>query len=221
MTETVTPNDMPGAPATSPSEAEKPGAVTEAKTGKTAATDKAPTNGALTADERAELERLRNTHKDEQKHRREATDNHRDAEAYRQLAPILRDKLGIDAKGKDFDPQAAITELNSKFESERQARIRAEVSRTEDVDPEHLTGSTEEEMRASAQRLKVWVEAQVAKRDKTVAPAAAPASAVTANGKVDGAKQITSPDQFKGMTRKQIIEAHKGGQLDDMAGRKP
>lgn len=216
MAETVTPNDMPGAPAAPPSDTEKPGAVTEAKTGKAAVTDKAPANGALNADERAELERLRSTHKDEQKYRREATDNHRDAEAYRQLAPILRDKLGIDAKGKDFDPQAAITELNSKFESERQARIRADVARTEGVEPEDFTGSTEEEMRASAQRFKDRIEAEVAKRAKTVAPAAAPASDVTANGKVVGAKQITSRDQLSKMTAKQIVAAQKEGLLDDL-----
>lgn len=221
MTETVTPNDMPGAPATSGSDAEKPGAVTEVKTGKAATTtDKAPANGALNAEERAELERLRNTHKDEQKYRREATENHRDAEAYRQIAPILREKLGIDAKGKDFDPQAAISELNSRFESERTERLREKVARTEGLDPEDFSGNTEEEMRANAQRFKARIDAEVAKRAKTVAPAAAPASDVTANGKVDGAKQITSRDQLSKMTAKQIVAAQKEGLLDDlMAGK--
>lgn len=218
MAETVTPNDLPGAiDTTKPnSDTDKSTATTETKSSKSATGDKAPADGALTSGERAELERLRSTHKDEQKYRREATENHRDAEAYRQLAPVLREKLGIDDQGKDFDPQAAIADLSSKFESERQARIRADVARTEGVEPDDFSGSNEDEMRASAQRFKARIEAEVEKRAKAVAPAAAPASDVTAKGKVDGARQITSIEQLDKMTPKQIVQAQKDGLLDDL-----
>lgn len=207
-TTTTTPNNMPGAkPATT--ESPKP---TEAATSK-AETTATTASGEMSADERAELARLRDVHKDEQKFRREATDNHRDAQAYRNLLQAL----GVEGKErKEFDAQAAITDLNSKFESERIARIRSEVARTEGVEPEDFTGSTEEEMRTSAQRFKARIEAEVEKRGKAVATAAAPAGEVTANGKVEGPKQISSRDELNKMTREQRIKAHKEGRLDDL-----
>lgn len=187
--------------------------TTETVTSKaeTAATTDAASG--LSADERAELDRLRDVHKDEQKYRREATNNHRDAEAYRNLLQ----SLGVnDKERKEFDAQAAITDLNSKFESERLARIRSEVARTEGVEPEDFTGSTEDEMRTSAQRFKARIEAEVEKRAKAVAPAAAPAGEVSSNGKVDGPQQITTRDELSKMTREQRIKAHKEGRLDDL-----
>lgn len=212
-TTTVTPGDMPGASAAT--DTEKPGATTETKVSKatTTSTD-ATATGGLTADEKAELARYRDVHKDEQKYRREATQNHQDAEAYRNLLSAL----GVDdkAKAKDFDPKAAFSELNSKFESERTARIRSDVAREEGLDPDDFTGTTEEEMRASAQKYKAKLQAAVDKALQTRAPAAASASEVTAAGKVDGAKQITTRDELQKMTPKQIVEAQKSGQLDDL-----
>lgn len=213
---TTTPTDTPATKESStppPETTAKPGNTSpeSAKKGKPAEPT-APTTGPLNDDERTELDRLRGVHKDEQKYRREATENHRDAEAYRKLLA----GLGVDGKDKkDFDPQAAIADLQSQFESEREARIRAEVARTEDVDPDVLQGKTEDEMRASAQRFKALVEAAVEKKAKGVAPAAAPAGEVTSNQKVDGPKQIASRDQLKNMSRADIIEAHRNGRLDD------
>lgn len=209
----ATPNSMPGA---KPSEgAEAPAVDTSAtdapSTGQQAAGDSA--NDGLSADDRAELARLREVHKDEQKWRRQATDNHSDAEKYRKLL----EGLGVaPEKGKEFDAQRAISDLTSKFERAEQARIRSEVARTEDVDPDILIGTTEDEMRSSAQRFKAKVAAEVEKRAKVVAPSAAPASDVTANGKVQAARQITSPNDLKNMTSRQISEARKAGLLDDL-----
>lgn len=188
----------------------------------TDATRSTPTTAAaaksdLSADERAELTRLRDVHKDEQKHRREATNNHRDAEAYRNLAPALLKALGIndgDAP-KDFDAKQAIADLTSKFETAERERVRSEVARTEGVNPRYVVGATEDEMRASATEYKADLEAAVDKRVKGVAPAAAPAGEVTANGKVDAAKQITSRDELKKMTRAEILDAYKDGRLED------
>lgn len=204
----TTPSNEAGAQ--SGTETSKP---TESVTTKaeTAATTAA--TGDLSADERAELARLRDVHKDEQKYRREATNNHRDAEAYRNLLQAL----GVnDKERKEFDAQAAITDLNSKFESERLARIRSEVARTEGVEPEDFVGSTEEEMRTSAQRFKARIESEVEKRAKAVAPAAAPAGEVSSNGKVEGPQQITTREELNKMTREQRIKAHKEGRLDDL-----
>ena len=215
---TVTPNNMPAAnnQASTESTGTPPSsAASESQTSKADNTGTAATGG-LSVEDRAELERLRGLHKDEQKFRREATENHRDAEAYRQFLA----GLGVDGKAKDFDPQAAVADLKKQFETEREARIRAEVARAEDVDPAVLQGTTEDEMRASAQRFNTLVDAAVEKKANGVAPAAAPAGEVTSNQKVDGPKQIASRDQLKTMSRDQIIEAHKKGQLDDqIAGR--
>ncbi|MCT7369456.1 hypothetical protein A7R75_10650 [Mycolicibacterium llatzerense] len=205
---------MPGAAG---GNAETTTAATES-TGDTAAA--ATAAGGLDASERAELARLREVHKDEQKYRREATEKHRDAEAYRNLLDALGVKDGKAAK--EFDPQSAISELQTTIESERIARIRSEVARTEGLEPEDFAGNTEEEMRASAQRFKARIEAEVEKRSKATAPAAAAASAaeVTSNGKVTGTQQITSRDQLKGMSPKEIVAAREAGQLDELQGSK-
>lgn len=211
---TTTPNDMPGAK-TEGSPKAPTGTEKEPGKGTTATTT---TTGGLDDAERAELERLRSVHKDEQKSRREATANHRDAEAYRNLAPALLKALGIEDGNapKDFDAKSAIADLTSKFETAERERIRSEVARTEGVNPRYVVGATEEEMRASAQEFKADLDAEVAKRTTKTAPAAAPAGEVTSNEKVDGPKQITSRDQLKGMTPKQIVEAREKGQLDDL-----
>lgn len=204
----TTPNDMPGAGASTGTSPE----TTE--TSETTATSTA--TGGLDASERAELERLRGVHKDEQKFRREATDNHRDAEAYRNLLGALGVKGGKEAK--EFDAQAAVTDLSSRLETERVARIRSEVARTEGLEPEDFSGNTEDEMRASAQRFKARIEAEVEKRAKATGPAsaAAPAAEVTSNGKVAGPQQVTSRDQLKNMSPKEIVEARESGLLDDL-----
>lgn len=52
--------------------------------------------------------------------------------------------------------QAEAEEFRKKWESAEQARIRSEVARAKGVDPELLTGSSEEEMEAHAERLLAW-----------------------------------------------------------------
>lgn len=213
MAETATPNAMPGAQ-NAAENAATPTQETNATASNTeqGAPDQAANNNALSGDERAELARLRQVHKDEQKWRRQATDNHSDAEKYRKLL----EGFGVAPdKGREFDAQQAISELNNKFEKAEQARLRSEVARTEGVDPDIVTGTTEDEMRSSAQRFKATVEAEVEKRAKAATPAA-PASDVSANGKVEGPKQITSRDDLKNMTAKQIVEAREKGLLDDL-----
>jgi hypothetical protein len=207
MADTATPNVMPGAQQSTDT------TDSAQQTAQDDAQESTANSGEISADERAELARLREVHKDEQKWRRQATENHSDAEKYRKLL----DGFGVaPEKGKEFDAQKAISDLNSKFEKAEQARIRSEVARTEKVDPNVIHGATEEEMRVSAKQFRLTVEAEVEKRTKAVAPAAAPASDVTANGKVEGSKQITSQRDLKNMSAKQISEARKAGLLDDL-----
>lgn len=211
---TTTPNNMPGATATVTTPATT--AAPETATTTTVTPAAAASTASLGTEERAELERLREVHKDEQKWRREATALHGPAEAYKKLL----EGLGVDpAKpdAKDFDAKSAFAELNSKFESEQSARIRETVARTEGVEPEDFSGTTEEEMRASAKRFKARIEAEVEKRGKTVQTAAASAAEVSSNGKVEGPKPIKSRDELQKMSRAERIEAHKAGRLDDLA----
>jgi hypothetical protein len=210
----TTPNDMPTS--VTPETETAATAVESPETTNDTSPAASPSDGDKIAVDRAELDRLRASHKEKQNWRREATDNHRDAEAYRNLLGALGVKDGKEAKA--FDPQAAISELNAKFESEQRARMLSEVARTEGLEPEDITGGTEEEMRASAQRLKARIEAEVEKRAKVTAPepSAAPAGEVTSNGKVTGPQQVKSLDQLKNMSPKQIIEAREKGLLDDL-----
>lgn len=207
MPETIpTPNAMPGAAAPQETPKDEPKPVAEAKT------PQAETPTGLSAEDKAELERLRGVHKDEQKFRREATQNFEDAERWRQLSKTVGGEPG-------FDPQAEFQRLRDEVTNERTERIRTEVARTENVPPKYITGATEEDMRASAQEYRADIDAAIEKALKGRAPAAAPASEVTANGKVAGPNQITSRDELKNMTHQEIVAARNDGRLDSLIGK--
>lgn len=209
MTESVTPNDLPGAaPADTASVdpvAPKDGALTPEKTG-------------MSADEVAELNRLRKIHADESKWEKRAKANFEDAEKLRSLMK----ELGGD-KAAEFDPKAELDKLRNEVLSERTERIRADVARTEKVPPKYVLGSTEEEMRASAEEyrndLQQLVEEAIKATGKT--PAAPPASTVTSDGKIAGPEQITSREQLNAMPPQEILKAQKEGRLDHLMGKKP
>lgn len=204
-TETATPNIMPGAATPAPVEAVEPQEAAE----ETATTDE------LSAKDRAELARLRDLHKDEQKWRREATKNFADAQKLRNLI----EQVGGDSKESEFDPQKEFQRLRDEVAQERTARVRESVARTEEVSPDILIGDTEEAMRESAARYKAQVDAAVQKALKGRAPAAAPAGDVTSNGRVAGPSQITSQDELKNMSPKEILAADQEGRLDFLKGK--
>lgn len=52
--------------------------------------------------------------------------------------------------------QAERDDFRTKWEQAEQARLRSDIARTKGVDPELLTGTTEEEMTAHAERLLAW-----------------------------------------------------------------
>lgn len=209
-----TPNSMPGAAQTADSTTKAEPSAPDAGKG----TDKAdaPSAADLSPEERKELERYRAIHKDEKLWEKRAKQNFDDAERWRKLFK----QAGGDGEAKEFDPQAEFQKLRDEVNAERTARIRAEVARTEGLDPEDFSGTTEEEMRASAQRFKAKVQAQVeAALAAAKKPAAAPASEVTSNGKVDGPRQITSSDELKNMSPKDRVAAYKDGRLDALMGK--
>ncbi|PKQ59728.1 hypothetical protein B5566_02480 [Mycobacterium sp. MHSD3] len=184
------------------------------------ATDKAGAeSGGLNVDERNELERYRAIHKDEKLWETRAKSNYKDAEAFRNLSKLF----GGEGSEKQFDPESAIKQLTEDFTAERTARLRSDVARTEGVDLEDFTGSTEEEMRASAQRFKAKLQAKIdaalEAADKKPASAAAPTTDVNSGGKVTAGEQIKSRDDLKTMSPKDRLDAYKDGRLDEMLGR--
>lgn len=219
MSETTpTPNAMPGA--TPPASPDAAKSEPKAKPAEPASSQHKPVAEAGLPDaEKAELERLRAIHKDETKWEKTAKVNKDAAPKMRALAELLGiepDQYGL--LPEEFDPKTEFSKLRDEVTKERTERLRSEVARTEEVDLDVIFGSTEEEMRESARKFNAAVEAAADKKAKGRAPAAVPASEVTSNGKVAGPDQIQSRDQLKTMPRDQIIEAHKTGRLDQIAG---
>ena len=176
--------------------------------------DPADQASADEVDERAELERLRDVHREEQRARRVATVNYRDAETYRNMIK----PLGIDPDAvTNMTPEEILSTLHDTVRTAQIERIREEVARTERVDPDILTATTEDEMRTQAKRFNARVESEIAARAPVIAPAAAPAAEVTANGKIEGGLgQIRSRDELRRMDPGEIKQAHQDGLLDDI-----
>lgn len=176
---------------------------------------------SLTVDDAAELERLRKFRTEASKWEKRAKSNFDDAQRYRELVEQLAGTNEKDAG--EFDAKAAFQALNAKLESAEKERLRAEVARTENVNPKYITGTTEDEMRAAAQEFRADVEqlVEAARAAEVKTAAAPPASSVTSNGKISGPQQIQSRDQLKKMSSTQIREAMKAGELDQLLGKQP
>lgn len=204
----TTPNDMPGADV----------AVDAPESEPTVEATEEPGKG-LSPEKLAELNRkLRNERKEAEREAREAKQRAAEADArWQQLAELFGGK----GKTDEFDPKAALDELRGELVSERTARLRSDVARETGVDPEDIHGSTEEEMRASAERFQAKVQARIEEALKAKVPPAPPASTVTASDKIAGPEQITSREQLQKMTPKEIEAAHKEGRLDFLLGNKP
>ena len=100
-------------------------------------------------------------------------------------------------------------ELSRKNES-RMEVMRAKVAAATGVDADLLSGSSEEELRASAERLLAWRGAQV--------PKGAPAADAGVRGdEIRAARQLTR-DDLKKMSPAEIIKARQDGQLNNIMG---
>lgn len=206
MTETATPNDMPGAEAGTAPEPE----IIEA------APEVAPEKG-LSPDKLADLNKTLRTERNEAK--REAREARERADALAAQFADLKTRLGVD-KEADFDPKSAFDKLRSELESERVERLRTDVARTTGVDPEDIKGSTVDEMQASAERylerLQARIEAAIKAKD---VPAAPPAASVQGDGKIAGPEQITSRDELAKLSPAERMSAYKDGRLNQLMGK--
>lgn len=107
---------------------------------------------------------------------------------------------------------------------DQQAQLREAVAHAEGIEPDDITGTTENEMRASAQAFKTRFEAAVtnaiAAAGPQLPPAAAPASVVTSSTPIPGRVPIRSRADLANMPPGEIAAAHRDGRLDDLiAGR--
>jgi len=220
MPETPTPNNMPGAPAAE--QAPEPDVSVDAEISASVedsppAPDKPPPtpekllelNKALRKEAETKRRKLREVEQ-------QAGADHADAAKLRELLKAL----GVDSKtGGEFDPKAEVDKLRHEIEAERTERTRAEVARTEKIDPAFVLGATEEEMRESAQRYRDSVNAAIEEALKSSGKTpAAPASTVTSNGKIAGPDQITTRDQLKNLSPAARVKAYQDGRLKELMG---
>ena len=125
-------------------------------------------------------------------------------------------------KARLFDEQEeeSKSELQKAFDKAAQAEARAQalevqatraqVAVAKGVDVDLLSGSTLEELEASADRLLEWRGAQI--------PKGAPASDAGHKGdEIRSSKQLTRED-LKTMSAEQINQARRAGQLNDVMG---
>lgn len=206
MTETATPNDMPGA---APADTASPEPKQEAKGVNDQISD------SLNSDDvAAELARLRKIHADESKWEKRAKQNFEDAQRYRELTEKLGGK-----EAKEFDAKVAFEELNAKLEAAERERARAEVARTKQVNPKFIQGKTVDEMVASADDYLADVQQRIDEALKAKNPTPPPASTVTANGKIAGPEQITSREELAKLSPEERAKAYEDGRLDSLMGK--
>lgn len=110
-------------------------------------------------------------------------------------------------------------EARKELEAARRDALRSKIAAELKVPARFVTGSTETEMRESAEEYNEAREREVEDRLRALnINPAAPASAVTSDGKPHQVKQLTRAE-LATMSHKEIIAADKNGQLEDLKGR--
>lgn len=122
----------------------------------------------------------------------------------------LYDEAQEQGKSELQKAQEAAAKAEARAAAMEAEAMRAKVAASTGVDADLLSGSSEEELRASAERLLAWRGAQV--------PKGAPATDAGVRGEeIRAAKQLTR-DDIKKMSPSEIIKARKDGQLNNIMG---
>lgn len=122
----------------------------------------------------------------------------------------LYDEAQEQGKSELQKAQEAAAKAEARAAAMEAEAMRAKVAAATGVDADLLSGSSEEELRASAERLLAWRGAQV--------PKGAPATDAGVRGEeIRAAKQLTR-DDLKKMSPSEIIKARKDGQLNNIMG---
>lgn len=122
----------------------------------------------------------------------------------------LYDEAQEQGKSELQKAQEAAAKAEARAAAMEAEAMRAKVAAATGVDADLLSGSSEEELRASAERLLAWRAAQV--------PKGAPATDAGVRGdEIRAARQLTR-DDIKKMSPSEIIKARKDGQLNNIMG---
>lgn len=122
----------------------------------------------------------------------------------------LYDEAQEQGKSELQKAQEAAAKAEARAAAMEAEAMRAKVAAAMGVDADLLSGSSEEELRASAERLLAWRGAQV--------PKGAPAADAGVRGdEIRAARQLTR-DDLKKMSPAEIIKARQDGQLNNIMG---
>ena len=122
----------------------------------------------------------------------------------------LYDEAQEQGKSELQKAQEAAAKAEARAAAMEAEAMRAKVAAATGVDADLLSGSSEEELRASAERLLAWRGAQV--------PKGAPAADAGVRGdEIRAARQLTR-DDLKKMYPAEIIKARQDGQLNNIMG---
>lgn len=122
----------------------------------------------------------------------------------------LYDEAQEQGKSELQKAQEAAAKAEARVKALEVQATRAQVAAAKGVDADLLSGSTLEELEASADRLLAWRGAQI--------PKGAPASDAGHRGEeIRSSKQLTRED-LKNMSAEQINQARRAGQLNDVMG---
>lgn len=122
----------------------------------------------------------------------------------------LYDEAQEQGKSELQKAQEAAAKAEARAAAMEAEAMRAKVAAATGVDADLLSGSSEDELRASAERLLAWRAAQV--------PKGAPATDAGVRGdEIRAARQLTR-DDLKKMSPSEIIKARKDGQLNNIMG---
>lgn len=122
----------------------------------------------------------------------------------------LYDEVQEQGKSELQKAQEAAAKAEARAAAMEAEAMRAKVAAATGVDADLLSGSSEDELRASAERLLAWRGAQV--------PKGAPAADAGVRGdEIRAARQLTR-DDLKKMSPAEIIKARQDGQLNNIMG---
>ena len=122
----------------------------------------------------------------------------------------LYDEAQEQGKSELQKAQEAAAKAEARAAAMEAEAMRAKVAAATGVDADLLSGSSEEELRASAERLLAWRGAQV--------PKGAPATDAGVRGdEIRAARQLTRED-LKKMSPAEISKARQDGQLNNIMG---
>ena len=216
-----TPNDMPGAATDADGvESKPPENEPQGGNGTDGQEDDDLVTGAV-EDPQAEIERLRKIVRQGRKFEDRARKNADKARLWDENAEKVKnyDELIANQKTEAQRDKERAEKAEADLAAEKLNGLRRDIAAELGVPSRFVTGKTESEMRESAEEYLEERAKDIEKelKAKGISPAA-PANAVTSDGKGNEVKQLTRAD-LQSMKPQAILAAKKAGQLDELLGK--